>query len=778
MKNPIILISAMAIIVLISLYSMNSLPTALAAKEDSGTINGTIGDDTHKEINGSTNTTSEESENKPEVEEDKQKGEKKSEKDKKQNAAPVWNSNSSSFIIKGSTAIDLDSYFLDEDNYALSYTAIAPPGFSAAIDGSMLTLAPSGHNFTSAMEITASDGELSTSKEIELAVPQRSILARLEYSSGSPYDEDDNGIEPATGAIDLTVGNSEFTWSVDESNLCTRWNVQPADGESAMVCHGSEKCCGFVEMAPSRDKWNEVFFSAYGQHGAASSNVIGAQVLYVDYDLGADSPFAEIYYSEWEYLSAGYYFPFVDFADVCVETCSLSDFNETSYKLIFEISDATLNLDTIAYSVHEEPSKVGVYLSVKDSKGEDSGTYSLYKGDSLVTGEFVEPDYYDIHAESASGIIERLEIHGVDITKPLSAAIGIDRIEKEIMIGNASIQKGYAVDLGQLKFENATLAAIASANSLYKCRQWDFEREICFGSWEKIKELAAGEEYELALEQEAFGFMEADSNAATAPGLIKEIPNISMAMNSNTTISLAEFFSGIGENTAFSFYEQDNLSIEFENGTAVVSPEKEFVGTAYTFITASNGNASAASNVFSVSVAGVQGLELENFTMELADEIPNITLYKNTNITLNLSNHFRNINEAAFGYYRQGDETEIIFDENIATIAPRRGFAGVVHTFITANKSGDFIVSNVFSVTVLEKQPEAMEGQLVNITDPIARQRLMEYAEVNLKPAFKYSTISFDKYQITNEVVVVYMAVDGKEIKWITSLYNFNSIIG
>ncbi len=77
-----------------------------------------------------------------------------------------------------------------------------------------------------------------TEEEIKVIVMNRTtesdeinktITIDLEYKSGTEFDSDDDGVEPVTGIIDLTVENSLFSWDVDESNLCTRWESYSVD---------------------------------------------------------------------------------------------------------------------------------------------------------------------------------------------------------------------------------------------------------------------------------------------------------------------------------------------------------------------------------------------------------------------------------------------------------------------------------------------------------------------------------------------------------------------
>ena len=165
--------------------------------------------------------------------------------------------------------------------------------------------------------------------------------------------------------------------------------------------------------------------------------------------------------------------------------------------------------------------------------------------------------------------------------------------------------------------------------------------------------------------------------------------------------------------------------------------------------------------------------------LALVKDIPNITIVLNKNSTINLSQYFSNIDEnTAFTYFEQ-DGVKIEFDNNVAAITPPQDFIGTVFSYVTASKGANFAVSNVFSISIIEAQlvPSNISDAVINITDPLVHQKLVDYAEVNLKPAFRYSDVHFTSYQVTNEVVIVYIIADGKEIKWLTSLNNFREIL-
>src|SRR3989338_2153917 len=319
-KYGLVYLIAIIILQIAIVFSMLNKPTITGfAVLDENATNETAIDNTTAIIN---ETTIKEKPEK-ELKEEKQQEKEETPKPKGPNKPPVWKSDVNELIVAGKTIIDLSSYFFDENNDTITYTATTPEKIEVTIDNNLATLIPEENNFTAAIEFTADDGDKSTSKEVTLIVPERSIAINLQYKFGTGYDANDDGSEPTTGIVDLSVENSQFSWSVNETNLCARWDVYSVEDEkSTTVCYGSDKCCGFIGLGATRELWDAVFYSAYGQYGATLNNIASAQVIYVDYGKIGEKPYAEIYYSSWQNLSANYYFATIDFENVCVETCA------------------------------------------------------------------------------------------------------------------------------------------------------------------------------------------------------------------------------------------------------------------------------------------------------------------------------------------------------------------------------------------------------------------------------------------------------------------------
>ncbi|MFH1641544.1 MAG: LamG domain-containing protein, partial [Nanoarchaeota archaeon] len=194
------------------------------------------------------------------------------------------------------------------------------------------------------------------------------IKISLEYDEDSVYDDDNNGIEFTDGIIDFTVKNSIF--DLDEEKLCTEWLIESLDNNTvSKICHGNKLCCNFINLEPADDLWNNPFYLNYNAYGSSYSNIVAAQILFVDYNLSLESPYTNIQYSQFMNLSAVFYPEFIDFDDICLESCSLSGFNDSLYNLIIEVDDAILNLDSIKYTTLKDvPNRAPFFNAVPSYK--------------------------------------------------------------------------------------------------------------------------------------------------------------------------------------------------------------------------------------------------------------------------------------------------------------------------------------------------------------------------------------------------------------------------
>ncbi|MBW2979781.1 right-handed parallel beta-helix repeat-containing protein, partial [Candidatus Woesearchaeota archaeon] len=217
------------------------------------------------------------------------------------------------------------------------------------------------------------------------------ININLKYNPGTTFDADDDGIEDIRRAIDFTVKDTTFGFDADYSKLCTKWEIYSEENsEITVVCQGSADCCALVGVAPFQAGWDAPLDLSYGRFGATLSNIVTAQVIYADYDL--EVPYSEIYYSDTLSLDAKF-IEFIDFSDICIETCVLAGLNASSYRLRFElIGDSTIYVDDLDYTITRLMPLVEInisanvsYKKLRDNPGYDVFIDELYEdGNDLV----------------------------------------------------------------------------------------------------------------------------------------------------------------------------------------------------------------------------------------------------------------------------------------------------------------------------------------------------------------------------------------------------------
>lgn len=322
--------------------------------------------------------------------EDKEKG---NGAEEKENSAPVW-TGMDEFELRGELGINLSEHYYDADNDTLAYSSNNIDNVSITISNEMASLVPDENidgarqaafaaydgknitykiisliinttkhgNITSPINITPINKTIinetppinQTNETIANETIKKTININLEYGNNEFYDANNDGIEELNGIIDFAVENTKFSWDANKENVCARYEINSIDDEeSTFFCRGSGSCCAFVGLESSREPWNDSLYLAYGSHGSSFNNIVYAQVLHVDYNLSLENPYADIAYSGWANLTAEFEKDLVEFEDACIDTCLVSGFNSSSYRLIIEAENTTLRIENIEYMAEE-----------------------------------------------------------------------------------------------------------------------------------------------------------------------------------------------------------------------------------------------------------------------------------------------------------------------------------------------------------------------------------------------------------------------------------------
>ncbi len=79
---------------------------------------------------------------------------------------------------------------------------------------------------------------------------------------------------------------------------------------------------------------------------------------------------------------------------------------------------------------------------------------------------------------------------------------------KKDNFAESKIIESYAMDLSTLNFDNGTFTRIAKGTMLWKCKDWDYEKQYCMGTWVKIQDISPGQEYTIEISPVDPGYME------------------------------------------------------------------------------------------------------------------------------------------------------------------------------------------------------------------------------------------------------------------------------
>ncbi|MBS3176806.1 DUF11 domain-containing protein, partial [Candidatus Woesearchaeota archaeon] len=105
--------------------------------------------------------------------------------------------------------------------------------------------------------------------------------------------------------------------------------------------------------------------------------------------------------------------------------------------------------------------------------------------------------------------LENANISGISGTSgKIKLVLGVEGLdEKEYR--EKEFVKVFAIDPTQLAFESATVTLTATGTELYKCKEWNFSVQQCYGTWELFKTgLVPGREYNFTLTPDDPGFGE------------------------------------------------------------------------------------------------------------------------------------------------------------------------------------------------------------------------------------------------------------------------------
>jgi len=111
--------------------------------------------------------------------------------------------------------------------------------------------------------------------------------------------------------------------------------------------------------------------------------------------------------------------------------------------------------------------------------------------------------------------LREIKLKGLKITDNLS--VGVEKVlEEKINIPQKNVVKSFAIDPTGLNFTNGTVTGVAVGTELWKCKEWNFSEQSCYGTWIKLIDIIPGREYSFILTSDDPGFTETSPTTGTA----------------------------------------------------------------------------------------------------------------------------------------------------------------------------------------------------------------------------------------------------------------------
>jgi hypothetical protein len=79
--------------------------------------------------------------------------------------------------------------------------------------------------------------------------------------------------------------------------------------------------------------------------------------------------------------------------------------------------------------------------------------------------------------------------------------LGFEPISNGFSIGNDYVINAFALDPSNIEFERGAFTLVAMGTKLWKCEEWDFEMQSCYGEWAHIMDTVPGQLFEVEFDQ-------------------------------------------------------------------------------------------------------------------------------------------------------------------------------------------------------------------------------------------------------------------------------------
>ncbi|MBR9692228.1 hypothetical protein GOV06_05590 [Candidatus Woesearchaeota archaeon] len=289
----------------------------------------------------------------------------------------------------------------------------------------------------------------------------------------------------------------------------------------------------------------------------------------------------EIFPSEWGILDA--------------DGASVSVHDSDNYKMEWDIEELDSSISK-TYTIMSPPEKGNYYFQTKlndkesevweitveggkqlfriiDEQKHPSKARIKLKKNEQVVEEFdvdelpeIEEGSYDVEITLEKHPIKRIVLKEVFITPSDTDLIEIDDVAEEKIVEKEFVEV-YAINPTAADFTEAEVTAVAKGTELYKCKDWDFAEQSCYGEWTFLQSIVPGQEYTFILTPEDPAFAEyAPLESDNADDCYDEGKATPCIAGDITAIS-ADGGTSIG----FDKNQNNPLRVSFQNTTADIN---------------------------------------------------------------------------------------------------------------------------------------------------------------------------------------------------------------
>ncbi|MFH1316516.1 MAG: Ig-like domain-containing protein [Candidatus Woesearchaeota archaeon] len=232
-----------------------------------------------------------------------------------------------------------------------------------------------------------------------------------------------------------------------------------------------------------------------------------------------------------------------------------------------------------------------------------------------------------------------------------------------------------------------------------------------------------------------YTYSEEELELADRPPVFLTIPDQSWWMNSNLTINFSEYsYDPDNDNLTYLATGPENIEVFIYNDIVTLTPDINWFGNETISFIASDLNLSAFSNEVLLEVLENISLNISNHPPE-ALLMPNITIEKNSEATIDLNDYFSDPDNQTLYYTSTSpDNIAVLILDNEVFLTPDNDFVGTNDIVFTANDSLESVSGNLAYINVIDK------ARRVNRTE----RTVQIYAEIN-KPVRWIKSINLNE---------------------------------